>query len=137
MLEHTGRLALYIDLQGIGSTIVFGYGNGQLPANALTLNMVAVRQAQAINAAKTELQRNYIVGNYANVKITRDVGSAMDYAKSVGVPLSYMYDLPARLGAGNGLLGFLVDPWFIEQAGMETWEGMKAAAEYVRNNRLN
>lgn len=114
--------------------ILYGYGDGQLPANALTLHLVAVRQATAIDAVKTSWNNNYIVGNSALV-LYEASGISMDYAKKTGIPLSYIYELPARR-FGTGLIGFLVDASFIRQAGMETWEGMKAAAEYVRTNKL-
>lgn len=134
--EHAGRLELFIDLQGVGSNILYSYGNGRRPANDLVLNLLAVRQARAINAVK-RYTIDYSVGNYEDIKVMRASGMAIDYAKQIGVPLTYIYELPARSGAGNGLNGLLVDPSFIGQAGMETWEGMKAAAEYVRtNNRL-
>lgn len=90
--------------------------------------------AQAIDAVKMSWNDNYIVGNVALV-LYEASGSAMDYAKLVGVPYGYTYELPGhRFGIGG--LGFLVDPAFIEQAGFETWEGIKAGARYARSSYI-
>lgn len=87
--------------------------------------------ATAIDAVKMSWNPDYIVGNVALV-LYQASGSAGDYATSIGVPYSYTYELPGhRFGIGG--LGFLVDPAFIEQAGFETWEGIKVAARYVRD----
>ncbi|CAH0397633.1 unnamed protein product [Chilo suppressalis] len=131
MLEHSDRLELFLDIHSFGSMILFGYGNGVLPPNGLTLNLVAVQMAQAIDAVKADFNRDYIVGNVAHVLYDAS-GSAMDYAKVAGAPLAYTYELPG-MRFGVGALGFLVDPDFIEQAGMETWEGIKVGARHVRN----
>lgn len=88
--------------------------------------------ATAIDAVKMSWNSDYVVGNVALV-LYQASGSAGDYAKAVGVPYSYTYELPGyRFGIGG--FGFLVDPAFIEQAGFETWEGIKAGARFVRDN---
>ncbi|XP_061716974.1 carboxypeptidase B-like [Cydia pomonella] len=125
--EHKDRLELFLDIHSFGSMILYGYGNGVLPANGLNLHLVAVRMAQEIDAVKMSWNNNYIVGNVALVLYDAS-GAAMDYAKVSGVPLAYTFELPGhRFGFGTGA-GFFVDPDFIEQAGFETWEGIKAGA---------
>ncbi|XP_052749693.1 carboxypeptidase B-like [Galleria mellonella] len=132
MLEHRGRLQLFLDIHSFGSLILYGYGNGVLPPNGLILHTVGVHMATAIDAVKASWNPNYTVGNVALV-LYEASGSAGDFGQAVGVPLSYTYELPGyRFGIGG--LGFLVDPNFIEQAGMETWEGIKVGARYIRDN---
>lgn len=130
--EYRDRIELFLDIHSFGSMILYGYGNGVLPANALFLHLVGVQMAQAIDAVKMSWNQNYIVGNVALV-LYQASGSAGDYGTDIRVPYSYTYELPGyRFGIGG--LGFLVDPAFIEQAGFETWEGIKTGARYVRNN---
>ncbi|KOB57171.1 Caboxypeptidase 4 [Operophtera brumata] len=52
-------------------------------------------------------------------------GAAEDYAHSVGVPLSYTYELP---GLSWGFEGFHLNPRYIEQVCIETWEGIVVGA---------
>ncbi|XP_028026318.1 zinc carboxypeptidase-like [Bombyx mandarina] len=133
--EYRNRLEVYIDLHSFGSMILFGYGNGQLAPNALTLNFLGVQMAQAIDAVKWPQNRNYIVGHIPSI-LYRASGVSSDYATSVGIPLSYTYELPSYRGIVGTLQGFLVEPEFIAQAGFETWQGIKVAARFaVRNFR--
>ncbi|XP_049878430.1 carboxypeptidase B-like [Pectinophora gossypiella] len=131
--EHIDRIELFLDIHSFGSMILYGFGTGILPPNGLILHLVGVQMATAIDAVKMSWNPNYIVGNVAMV-LYEASGSAQDYAQGVGVPLSYTYELPGhRFGSGTAA-GFLVDPNFIEQAGFETWEGIKAGARFARNN---
>lgn len=130
---YRNRIALFFDIHSFGSMILYGYGNGILPPNALTINLVGVNMAQAIDSVKWSWKPNYIVGNIAHVLYDAS-GGASDYAQISGIPLSYTYELPAYNNINWALQGFLVDPDFIEQAGFETWEGIKVAARYVMNN---
>lgn len=121
-----------MDIHSFGSMILYGYGTGDLPPNGLFLHLVGVNMATAIDAVKMSWNPNYVVGNVALV-LYQASGSAGDYAQSVGVPYAYTYELPGhRFGIGG--FGFFVDPAFIEQAGFETWEGIKVGARYVRNS---
>lgn len=130
---HKDRIELYLDIHSFGSMVLYGFGNGQLPPNGLFIHLVGVQMAQAIDAVKESFNPNYIVGNTALVLYDAS-GTASDYASHIDVPFSYTYELPGyRFGLGTAL-GFLVDPAFIEQAGFETWEGIKAGARYARNN---
>ncbi|KAL0879728.1 hypothetical protein ABMA27_003441 [Loxostege sticticalis] len=137
---HRDRIDMFIDLHSFGSMILFGWGNGQLAPNALTLNFVGVQMAQAIDRVKWPSKPNYVVGNIFHVLGYRASGGSSDYAQAgQGIPLSYTYELPGFAGA-SGINGFLVDPAFIRQAGFETWEGIKAGArtlEYTRRKNLN
>lgn len=89
--------------------------------------------AYAIDAVKWPSNRDYIVGNSANVLYFTS-GSAQDYGQIAGLPIviSYTYELPSYENS-SGLNGFLVNPEFIEQAGFETWEGLKTGARYALN----
>lgn len=131
--EYGNRIELYLDIHSFGSMILYGYGNGQLPANALTLNWLGVNMAQAIDAVKWPSKRDYIVGNIALV-LYRVTGGASDYVQAIGTPFSYTFELPAYRGLHGVLQGFLVDPDFIEQAGFETWEAIKIGARFAAQN---
>ncbi|KAJ8721058.1 hypothetical protein PYW08_006523 [Mythimna loreyi] len=122
---HRNRLALFLDIHSFGSMILYGFGDGSLPSNALQVNLVGVQMAQAIDRVKWPQNRNYIVGNIMNVLYAAS-GGASDYGQ-LFAPYSYTYELPAWRN-NSWLQGFLVDPEFIEQAGFETWEGIKVGA---------
>lgn len=130
--EHINRIELFLDIHSFGSWILFGFGNGQLPPNGLIVNLVGVRMATAIDAVKWPSNRNYVVGNSA-LLLYPTSGTAADFAANVGIPLAYTYEMPAYRNL-NTLDGFLVDPAFIEQAGFETWQGIKEGARYARDN---
>lgn len=127
VIEYAGRIELFLDIHSFGSWMLYGYGNGQLPPNGLFLHLVGVRMAEAIDAVKWPSNRNYVVGNSALLLYPAS-GSAQDFALAAGVPLSYTYEMPAYRNNYNTVNGFLVDPAFIEQAGFETWQGIKAGA---------
>ncbi|CAG9782461.1 unnamed protein product [Diatraea saccharalis] len=131
--EYSDRIELYIDIHSFGSIILFGYGNGQLPPNALALNYVGVTMAEAIDKVKWNWKPNYVVGNVFHILYAASGGSS-DYVQSIGVPLSYTFELPAFNNIQGQLNGFLVDPDFIEQAGYETWEGIKAGARLAADS---
>lgn len=133
MREHSSRLAMFVDIHSFGSMILYGYGNGQLPSNALLIHLAGVQMAQAIDAVKWPSNINYVVGNTVAV-LYQASGSAGDYGQLTGLPfaISYTYELPAYQN-NAGLNGFLVHPDFIEQAGFETWEGLKTGARFALN----
>ncbi|CAH2088364.1 unnamed protein product [Euphydryas editha] len=136
MSEYDGRIALFIDIHSFGSLILYGWGNGQLPSNVFTIHEAGLRMAEAIDAVKMDYNSNYRVGN-SGLMLYVTSGTSNDYGLAANIPLSYCYELPAYRGAGQTIFGFLVHPDFIEQAGMETWEGIKAGARFVRNIRSN
>lgn len=125
----SSRLALYIDIHSHGSMILYGFGNGQLPPNGLALHVAGVAMAEAIDRVKWPSNPNYVVGNTVAI-LYQASGSAGDWAQLFGATLSYTYELPSYRRQ-SGLNGFLVDPDFIEQAGFETWEGIKAGARHA------
>ncbi|XP_013200770.2 carboxypeptidase B [Amyelois transitella] len=131
--EYGNRIELFLDIHSFGSMVLYGYGNGQFPANSLSIHVAGVNIAQAIDAVKVPANPNYIVGNTFMVLYAAS-GSAGDYALGMGIPYSYTFELPGRTGSGQTLNGFLVNDDFIEQAGMETWEGIKVGARYARDN---
>nr|UPI76690.1 M14 metal carboxypeptidase 13 [Antheraea yamamai] len=133
LAEYSSRIELYLDIHSFGSMILYGYGNGVLPPNALLVNFLGVRMAQAIDAVKWPQNRNYIVGNVVYI-LYEASGGAGDYAMGIGIPYSYTFELPAFRNIHNTVQGFLVDPDFIEQAGFETWEGIKVGARFVVDN---
>lgn len=134
LAELGDRMAMFIDLHSFGSMILYGYGNGDLPTNALILHLNGVQMAQAIDAVKLPTNRDYVVGNVVAVLYFAS-GSASDYGQKAGVPglsMSYTFELPGWRGTST-ITGFLVDPEFIEQAGFETWEGIKSGARFALN----
>lgn len=52
LAEYGSRIELYLDIHSFGRMILYGYGNGILPPNALLVNFLGVRMAQAIDAIK-------------------------------------------------------------------------------------
>ncbi|KAL0879727.1 hypothetical protein ABMA27_003440 [Loxostege sticticalis] len=130
---YSNRIDMLIDIHSFGSMILFGRGTGVLAPNALTLNFVGVNMAQAIDRVKWPSKPNYVVGNIAHVLGMTGSGGLSDYAQvGAGIPLSFVYELPAYRGRRD-MMGFLVEPSFIRQAGVETWEGIKAGARTIRN----
>ncbi|XP_047998514.1 carboxypeptidase B-like [Leguminivora glycinivorella] len=132
-LAYSDRIELFLDIHSFGSWMLYGYGDGVLPPNGLIIHLVGVRMAEAIDAVKWPSNRNYVVGNTALLLYPAS-GTTSDYAQSLGIPLAYTYELPAYRNNYNTVSGFLVDPDFIEQAGFETWQGIKAGARYAADN---
>lgn len=130
--RYRGRIAMFIDLHSAGSMILYGWGNGTLVPNALSLNVGGVRMAQAIDAVKWAQKPNYRVGNIVSILRYTASGGSSDFAQISGIPFSYTYELPARLRS-TGTNVFLVDPAFIRQAAIETWAGIVAGARYIVN----
>ncbi|GBP04988.1 Carboxypeptidase O [Eumeta japonica] len=129
---HGQRIELFLDIHSFGSYILYGFGTGVLPPNGLTIHLAGVQMAQARDAVKWASNPNYVVGNSAHV-LYGTSGSAQDFAQNSGCTLSYTYELPAWRNTGT-INGFLVDPDFIEQAGFETWQGIKTGARFALNN---
>lgn len=112
LAEYGSRIELYLDIHSFGRMILYGYGNGILPPNALLVNFLGVRMAQAIDAIKWPENRNYIIGNVVYI-LYEASGGAGDYAMGMGTPFSYTFELPAYRNNQNTVQGFLVDPDFI------------------------
>ncbi|XP_037871316.1 carboxypeptidase B [Bombyx mori] len=121
--EHLSRISLYLTIHSHGSMILYPWGHdGSLSHNALGLHTVGIEMANAIHTKALSYFPRYVVGNAALVLRYAASGASEDYAHSVGVPLSYTYELP---GGGRG---FFLDPIYIKQVATETWEGIVAGA---------
>ncbi|CAH0663688.1 unnamed protein product [Spodoptera exigua] len=136
--EHLHRMALYITMHSFGSMILYPWGHdGSLSHNALGLHTVGVAMANAINQNSLPHFPRYVVGNSALVLNYRASGAAEDYAHFIGVPLSYTFELP---GLSSTMLGFNLNPRYIQQVCNETWEGIvvgvRRAGDLFENKRL-
>ncbi|XP_047027563.1 carboxypeptidase B [Helicoverpa zea] len=124
--EHLARMALYLTMHSFGSMILYPWGHdGSLSQNALGLHTVGVAMASVIQSNALPNFPPYTVGNSALVIGYYIAGSSEDYAHSIGVPLSYTYELP---GLSSGWDGFHLPPQYIEQVCRETWEGIVVGA---------
>ncbi|CAH0397634.1 unnamed protein product [Chilo suppressalis] len=131
--KYLHRIEMFIDLHSFGSLVLFGFGNGELPPNALALNFVGVNIAQAIDRVKWSSNPDYTVGNTEHI-LYASSGGCSDYFQASGVPLAFVCELPAYKNLDGEMDGFLVEPDFIKQAGFETWEGIKAGARLALFN---
>nr|XP_026496110.1 carboxypeptidase B-like [Vanessa tameamea] len=136
ILHSDDRIEIFLDIHSFGNLILYGWGSGDLPENAFALHVAGIQMATAIDEVKEDWNLNYRVGNSALVLYPAS-GTAMDYGLKAGVPLSYTYELPARRNSGSTIFGFLVDPDFIKPSAVQTWEGIKAGAIFLRNTRRN
>jgi hypothetical protein len=117
---------MYITMHSFGSMILYPWGhNGTLSNNALALHTVGVAMADAIFDLSLPSFRRYTVGNSVQVIGYPASGAAEDWAHSIGVGLTYTYELP---GLSSGLNGFALPPQYIEQVSRETWAGLVAGA---------
>ncbi|XP_022823606.1 carboxypeptidase B-like [Spodoptera litura] len=136
--EHLHRIALYITMHSFGSMILYPWGHdGSLSHNALGLHTVGIAMANAIDQHSLPQFPRYVVGNSALVLNYPTSGGAEDYAHSIGVPLSYTFELP---GLSNTMQGFNLNPRYIQQVCNETWEGIvvgvRRAGDLFKNKRL-
>lgn len=119
-------MVLYLTIHSYGSMILYPWSHdGTLSNNAFALHTVGVSMATAIDSHKISYFPNYIVGNSLLVLDYEITGAADDYAHYIGVPLTYTYELP---GLNEGIEGFNLDPKYIEQVCIETWEGIVVGA---------
>ncbi|XP_052749803.1 carboxypeptidase B-like [Galleria mellonella] len=135
LILHQGRIKLFLNLQSFGSHILYGFGTGGLPGNALILNFLGVQMTSIINAFNSSKDNDYTVGNIAAV-VAAESGNVMDYATLVrNVPYSYTIKLPSYGNSGSvSDNGYIVDPSYFTQAAEETWEAIKYCARFVRDN---
>ncbi|CAH2238722.1 jg25250, partial [Pararge aegeria aegeria] len=91
--EYNSRIELFIDLHSTGSMIIYGWGTGDLPPNAFLMHAAAIKMATAIDAVKVSWNPNYRVGNVALI-MYKASGVTMDYGMKLGIPYSYVYELP-------------------------------------------
>ncbi|XP_034836348.2 carboxypeptidase B-like [Maniola hyperantus] len=128
---YGNRITMFMDIHSTGNMILYGWGSGTLVSNAFLVHAAGIQMADGINAVKAYWNQDYVVGNSALV-LYKASGLAMDYGTVTGVPYSYVYELPRHRNS-TGVDRFLVDPAFVQQAAMETWEGIRAGAEFVRD----
>lgn len=81
--------------------------------------------ASAIHRKSVPDFPKYIVGNSALVLNYLASGTSIDYAHSIGVNLTYAFELP---GISEDLEGFNLSPDYIEQVVRETWAGIVVGA---------
>ncbi|XP_045521348.1 carboxypeptidase B-like [Pieris brassicae] len=128
--ENLSRMILYITIHSYGSMILYPWGHdGSLSNNALGLHTVGVAMADAIYGKTLPVFSRYRVGNSLLVIGYGASGAAEDYAHSIGVPLTYTYELP---GLRRGLQGFHLDPKYVRPVAEETWEGISVGAKRAR-----
>lgn len=128
--QYLNRMTLYITIHSYGSMILYPWGNdGSLSNNAFGLHTVGVTMADAIYAKTLPIFPRYSVGNSLLVIGYGASGASEDYAHSVGVPLSYTFELP---GLSGGLGGFHIDPIYVRGISEETWDGIAVGAKRAR-----
>ncbi|CAK1588931.1 unnamed protein product [Parnassius mnemosyne] len=120
------RMLLYISMHSYGSLILYPWGHdGSLSYNAFALQSVGLSISNEIYANSLPEFPKYIVGNSALVTGIKTSGTAIDYAHSVKIPLTFNLELP---GIGEGTEGFHLHPKYIKQVAKETWAGIVAGA---------
>ncbi|XP_038217343.1 carboxypeptidase B-like [Zerene cesonia] len=120
LLEHSGRIQIYMNIHSYGNYVLYGYGNASLPDNALELHYVGAAMGAAIDAKKLPQALYYSVGN-SNMVLYQSSGSAQDYGQ-LFVPFSYTLELPGYA------YWFQVPPDYIDQINTETWAGIVETA---------
>ncbi|XP_045453545.1 carboxypeptidase B-like [Melitaea cinxia] len=124
MQEYRDRIDIYITMHSFGSMILYPWGHdGTLSENAFALQRVGIAMAVAIDELSLPHFPNYVVGNSVLVIGYAASGAAEDYAHSIGIPLTYTYELPGISGQG-----FHLNPRYIHQVVRETWAGLVAGA---------
>ncbi|CAH4000652.1 unnamed protein product [Pieris brassicae] len=106
---------------------------------------IGVAMADAIYAKTLPVFSRYTVGNSLLVVGYGTSGAAEDYAHSIGVPLTYTYELPGiehdyddddadddDYADNDHLKGFHLDPKYVRPVAEETWEGISVGAKRAR-----
>ncbi|CAH0591700.1 unnamed protein product [Chrysodeixis includens] len=125
--ENVHRMAMYVSFHSFGSMILYPWGSGHLPPNAVELREVATVIAEEINKHSIPDFPRYFVGNSALMIGNEVSGDAEDYAYNLGVPLAFTIKLPYPK-VTSSLEGYLLDPMYIGQVCRETWEGLIVGA---------
>ncbi|XP_059473644.1 carboxypeptidase B1-like [Neocloeon triangulifer] len=129
-IENNGGLALYMSTHCYGTFLIYPWGfTYEFPVTYDELAKAANLTATAIEAVNGT---RFVIGSSANVYFPA-VGASMDYAYAVGNnnTYSYTWELPA-----GGEFGFAPLPEDILPIVSETWEGIKALANYVNTQVL-
>ncbi|CAH1641346.1 unnamed protein product [Spodoptera littoralis] len=125
LAEHKDRVQIFMDIHSHGNYVLFAYGDGTLPPNALPIFLVGSAMGAAMDAMKLPQAGFYRVGNSATVLYSTS-GSAQDYGQVAGAAMSYTLELP-----GYGY-GFLVPPSYQDHINEETWQGIAVTARLSR-----
>uniref|UniRef100_A0A2H1V2Z0 SFRICE_023862 n=1 Tax=Spodoptera frugiperda TaxID=7108 RepID=A0A2H1V2Z0_SPOFR len=125
LAEHRGRVQIFMDIHSHGNYVLFAYGDGSLPPNALQIFLVGSAMGAAMDAMKLPEAGFYRVGNSATV-LYGSSGSAQDYGQVAGAAASYTLELP-----GYGHL-FEVPPQYQPHINEETWQGIAVTARLSR-----
>lgn len=124
--ENLSRVALYVTMHSFASVILYPWAHdGSRSHNIFDLHSVGVEMASAIHRKSVPDFPKYIVGNSALVLNYLASGTSIDYAHSIGVNLTYAFELP---GISEDLEGFNLSPDYIEQVVRETWAGIVVGA---------
>ncbi|XP_047538958.1 carboxypeptidase B-like [Vanessa atalanta] len=129
--KHLDRMVLFITMHSYGSMILYPWGNnGSLSHNAFSVHTVGIDMADAINKLSLPHFPNYVVGNAMLTVGYGSSGAAEDYAHYRGVPLTYTFELPGfeNKDTDEYLDGFNLDPIYIHQVCVETWEAFVIGA---------
>lgn len=125
LLANRQRIKLYLTFHSYGNYLLYPWGyTSALPANNDELYALGVRVNNAIRAISGT---TYAIGTSTNL-LYAAAGGSDDYAKGVGgVELAYCIELP-----GGGSVGFNPPATRITPIVQETWEGVKAYHDYIR-----
>ncbi|XP_014243896.1 carboxypeptidase B-like [Cimex lectularius] len=119
------NLRLYLTMHSYGNFLIFPWGwTYERPADYDDLYRVADR---ARNAMEKVWGHRYTIGTPGDTT-GLGAGGSDDYMKAVlGVKYSYTFELP-----GGGEEGFDFPPGKIQDVCVETWEGIKAFAKFIK-----
>ncbi|GAB6031797.1 corticosteroid- binding protein [Chamberlinius hualienensis] len=122
--SHNTTIKMYITTHSYGQLWLTPWGyTSKIPNDYEELHQLATRGAQAI---KSVYGTTYTIGTSTNVLYIASGGSD-DWAKgAAGIKYSYTLELRDR-----GRYGFLLPPNQINQTARETWEGIKALADFL------
>ncbi|XP_022832017.1 carboxypeptidase B-like [Spodoptera litura] len=125
LAEHKGRVQIFMDIHSYGNYVLFAYGDGTLPPNAVPIFLVGSAMGATMDAMKLPQAGFYRVGNSATVLYSTS-GSAQDYGQVAGAAMSYTLELP-----GYGY-DFVVPPSYQDHINEETWQGIAVTARLSR-----
>lgn len=119
------RIKLYLTFHSYGNYLLYPWGyTNALPDNNDELYALGVKVNDAISSISGT---TYLIGTSTNL-LYAAAGGSDDYAKGVnGIELAYCIELP-----GGGSVGFNPPATRIWPIVQETWEGVKAYHDYIR-----
>ncbi|XP_052744520.1 carboxypeptidase B-like [Bicyclus anynana] len=124
--EHIHKIALYISMHSFGSMILYPWGHdGTISKEESILHDAGIKMADEIFQSSTLQFPKYKVGNSAILLDYTASGASDDYTHSLGVPLTYTFELPGFDLDGSG---FILNPKYIKQVSVDTWAGVVTGA---------